>query len=164
MHAHRALSVAAFRLLGRRQITQGGEMRLHAVLTAAGLAAVILVALLTRARGGELGEPVRFRKGHAVAVGGLTIEYVGERHVEHPVFKPGFTFHDFKVSDGRETATVAWSSGTGVIGPQEFKLGGVEYQLELRHSIARDGWLGADELVLWRAADYAKAAAARQHR
>jgi hypothetical protein len=132
-------------------------MRTALAVAAAG--AVVLIALLARSPAADLGEPVRFSKGHPLTLGGITIEYLGERHVSHPVFKPGFTFHDFKVSDSRETKTIAWSSGTGVIGPQEFTLSGTEYQLELRRSVARDGWLREDELVLWRDADFQKAAA-----
>ena len=140
-------------------------MRLRmAFIAALAAATLVLIVLALPAPGAELGEPARFAQGRAVAIGPLTIEYLGERHVSHPVFKPGFTFHDFKVSDGRESKTVSWSSGTGIVGPQEFTLSGTEYQLELRRSIAREGWLREDELVLWRAADYRKALAARERR
>jgi hypothetical protein len=139
-------------------------MRVRTGSVAAAALAVVAVVLVLPALAAELGEPVRFSKGRPVTAGPLTIEYVGERHVSHPVFKPGFTFHDFKVSDGRETKTISWSSGTGEVGPQEFALSGTKYQLELRHSIARAGWLRDDELVLWRDVDFQKAAAARQKR
>lgn len=125
----------------------------------AAAAALVLLALLLPAAAADLGRALRFTQAHAITVGGITIEYLGERHVSNAVFKPGFTYHDFKVSDGRETKTVSWSSGTGEIGPQAFTLGGERYQLELRHSIARTGWLRDDELVLWRDADFQKAAA-----
>ena len=127
------------------------------------LALLVLVALLVPTPAAELGQPVRFSKGRPITIGSLTIEYLGQRQVSHPVFKPGFTFHDFKISAGSETKTVSWSSGTGEIGPQEFMLGGIQYQLELRQSIAREGWLRDDEFVLWREVDYQKAAAARRN-
>ena len=137
-------------------------MRLRTASLAAAAAVIIATVLAVPASGAELGEPVRFSKGRSVATGPLTIEYLGERRVSHPVFKPGFTFHDFKVSDGRETKTISWSSGTGEVGPQEFSLSGTLYQLELRRSVAREGWLRDDELVLWRDVDYRKAAAGRR--
>jgi hypothetical protein len=139
-------------------------MRLLTPSFAAVLAAFVTAVLAASAIAAEFGQPVRFNKGQPIAIGPLTIEYLGDRHVSHPVIKPGFTFHDFKVSDGRETKTIAWSSGTGEIGPHAFTLAGTQYQLELRRSIARQGWLRDDELVLWRNVDYRKAAASGRSR
>lgn len=97
----------------------------------------------------EFGQPVTFAKGRPVEVGGLVVEYLGDRHVDHPVFKPGFTFQDFRIGNGKESKTVSWSGGTGCIGPVDFSLGGVTYMLELRASVARKGWLKDNQLVLW---------------
>jgi len=45
---------------------------------------------------------------------------------------------------------VSWTSGTGLIGPMDFEIGGKHYQLELRHS-DKLGKLNDDELVIWQA-------------
>ena len=93
------------------------------------------------------GAKVRFKKNVAVAFPDFDLTYLGRRHVESPRFKPGFNFEDFRVSRGKESITVAWSSGTGLLGPQDFEFGGGYYELELRHT-DKLGWLKEDEVVV----------------
>lgn len=93
------------------------------------------------------GAKVRFKKGAAVVFPDFDLTYLGRRHVESPRFKPGFNYEDFRVSRGDKTGTVSWSSGTGLLGPQEFEFGGQKFELELRHT-DKLGWLKEDEVVV----------------
>jgi hypothetical protein len=43
---------------------------------------------------------------------------------------------------------VSWTTGTGLIGPMDFEIGGKHYRLELRHSHTL-GKLQDNELVIW---------------
>lgn len=56
-------------------------------------------------------------------------------------------FEDFRVSRGNQSITVSWSSGTGLLGPQDFEFGGRKFELELRHH-DKLGWLKEDEVVV----------------
>lgn len=93
------------------------------------------------------GTKVGFKKGAALSFPDFALTYLGKRHVDSPVFKPGFNYEDFRVSRGNDSITVSWSSGTGLLGPQEFKFGGGEYELELRHT-DKLGWLKDNEVVV----------------
>lgn len=109
------------------------------------------------------GEIARFAKDRAVVFPDFTMRYLGERHVAHPVFKPGFTYYDFEVRSAKSVQTVSWSSGTGVIDSTPFKVDGRPYELELRGSVLRKkGWLRGDEMVVWRQADFLGALEARR--
>ncbi len=93
------------------------------------------------------GTKVRFSKNVSLAFPDFDLTYLGERHVASPVYKHGFDYHDFKVSHGNQSATVSWSAGTGLLGPQEFNFGGHSFSLELRHT-DKLGWLKEDEMVV----------------
>jgi hypothetical protein len=93
------------------------------------------------------GAKVRFKKNAAVAFPDFELTYLGRRHVDSPRFKPGFNYEDFRLSRGKDSITVSWSSGTGLLGPQEFDFGGRKFELELRHH-DRLGWLKEDEIVV----------------
>jgi hypothetical protein len=90
---------------------------------------------------------VRFKKEVAISFPDFELTYIGKRHVASPVFKPGFNFEDFRISRGSDSITVSWSSGTGLLGPQEFIFTGGEYELELRHT-DKLGWLKDNEVVV----------------
>ena len=106
------------------------------------------------------GVPVRYAKGADILFPDFTVRYLGERHVSSPAFKPGFTCYDFEVR-GKETVKASWSSGTGVIDSATFQVDGRPYELELRGSVARKGWLRDDEMVVWPQAKFLKALEAR---
>ncbi len=74
-----------------------------------------------------------------------------------PVFKPRFLFYDFAVRGPKSTQTVSWSSGTGVIDSATFTVDGRRYELELRGSVLKKGWLREDEMVVWPRTRYLKA-------
>lgn len=118
-------------------------------------------ALTAASHAADYGRKVSFRKGEVIPFPGLTVKYLGERRVKSPVFKPGFLYHDFEVAAGREVRTVSWSSGTGCIGPQDFKIAGKSYFLELKASVAYKGWMKDNELVIWPEADFLAAAKRR---
>jgi hypothetical protein len=60
----------------------------------------------------------------------------------------GFLYYDFKVSKGKAEKLVSWTTGTGLIGPMDFEIGRMHYQLELCHS-NKLGKLQDNQLVIW---------------
>jgi len=113
------------------------------------LCAMLMSAACGADRSSGYGEIVRFAKGHDVVFPDFVVRYLGERHVSHPVFKPGFIYYDFEVRSPKSQQTVSWSSGTGVIDSASFKVDGRPFELELRGSILKKGWLCEDEMVVW---------------
>jgi hypothetical protein len=95
------------------------------------------------------GRRVKYRVGKKIEFPDFTIEYVGEHRKILPIYPRGFLYYDFKVSKGRAEKVVSWTTGTGVIDPMDFDIGGKHYQLELRHS-DKLGKLNDDELVIWK--------------
>jgi hypothetical protein len=95
----------------------------------------------------DYGMKVRFKKDVALAFPEFDLTYLGRRHVDSPKFKPGFNYEDFRISRGKDTITVSWSSGTGSLGPREFEFAGRNFELELRHHDTL-GWLKEDEVVV----------------
>lgn len=114
-----------------------------------GLMGIICAAACSSgARGpATYGTKVRFKKDAVLVFPDFDLTYLGRRHVEAPKFKPGFNHEDFRVSRGKESTTVSWSSGTGLLGPQEFEFAGLWFELELRHH-DKLGWLKEDEVVV----------------
>jgi hypothetical protein len=94
------------------------------------------------------GTRVKYATGKKIEFPDFTIEYVGNRRKTLPVYTRGFLYYDFTVTKGNTEKTVSWTSGTGVIGPTQFEIGGKPYQLELRHS-NKLGNLNDNELVIW---------------
>jgi hypothetical protein len=131
---------------------------------------VLLLALLARFsaaavgadQDADYGTVVGFTKNRTLVFRDFTMRFLGRRHVGHPVFKHGFTYCDFEVRSSKVTQTISWSSGTGVIDSASFEVDGRPYELELRGSVARKGWLREDEMVVWPEAKYLKALAARK--
>jgi hypothetical protein len=91
---------------------------------------------------------VTYGTGKKIEFPDFTIEYVGEHRKSSPVYPRGFLYYDFKVSKGKIEKMVSWTSGTGLIGPMDFEIGGKHYRLELRHS-DKLGQLKDNELVIW---------------
>jgi hypothetical protein len=77
----------------------------------------------------------------------FTREFAGTRRVASPQYPRGLLYYDFTVTRGAERQTVAWSSGTGDIGPQPFQVGNEVFLLELVFSESL-GKLGENELVI----------------
>jgi hypothetical protein len=101
------------------------------------------------AQNASYGTRVKYATGKRIDFPDFTIEYVGERRKTLPVYPRGFLYYDFKVRNGNTEKMVSWTSGTGLIGPMQFEIGGKHYQLELRHS-DKLGKLADNELVIWR--------------
>jgi hypothetical protein len=127
------------------------------------LALVVMIVPAVRAaeKMAGFGEIVRFAKNHEVTFPDFGMTYRGERRVSDPVFKPGFTYYDFEVRSAKGRQTVSWSSGTGEIGSVSFTVDGHPYELELRGSVLKKGWLREDEMVVWPRAQFLDAAEAR---
>jgi hypothetical protein len=120
---------------------------------------LLLVAIAAVACAGEkapatYGAIVTFAQGRPVVFPDFTMTYLGERKVAHKVFKPGFTYHDFEVKAAGGTTKVSWSSGTGVIDSASFQIDGRPYELELRGSVLKKGWLKDNEMVVWPQAQF----------
>ena len=93
------------------------------------------------------GSRVAYAPGQPVDFPDFTLEFVGTRRVTSPQYPRGFLYYDFTVASGDEQQTVAWTSGTGDIGPQEFKVGDKVFLLELVFSETL-GRLDENELVI----------------
>jgi len=123
---------------------------------------LLLLMLAATACGGErppaaYGAIVKFSKGRAVVFPDFTMTYLGERRVTDKVFKPGFTYYDFEAKGAKGATKVSWTSGTGVIDSASFQVDGKPYELELRGSVIKKGWLKDDEMVVWPQAQFLKA-------
>ena len=95
------------------------------------------------------GGKIHYAQGQPLNFPDVTVEFVGKREAPASTNYPrGMTFYDFKVYRGSQAQLVAWSAGTGDIGPTLFELAGNKYALELAMS-DRLGSLAEDELVLW---------------
>ncbi len=90
---------------------------------------------------------MKYRPGQKIEFPDFTVEYVGERGKTVPVYPRRFIYYDFKVRKGNAEKMVSCTTGTGLIGPMEFKIGGKHYQLELRYS-NKVGKLNDNELVI----------------
>lgn len=93
------------------------------------------------------GAKAKYSKGTTLHFPDFDLTYLGTRKESSEVFKPGFTFEDFRVSHGSRSDTVSWTSGTGLIVPRQFKFGGGTFQLMLHHG-GPVGKLKSDELVV----------------
>jgi hypothetical protein len=96
------------------------------------------------------GTRVKYRVGKKIEFPDFTIDYMGERRKSVPVYPRRFIYYDFKAIKGKAEKMVSWTTGTGLIGPMDFEIGGKHYQLELRHS-NKLGKLSDNELVIWQA-------------
>ena len=97
---------------------------------------LILIMALAACRSGPLGYGVKvtFKQGQPLQFPDFSLTYLGQRHVDSPTFKPGFTYLDFKLQQGALEQTVSWSSGTGDIGPALFEFNGRQFSLELSYA------------------------------
>jgi hypothetical protein len=107
------------------------------------------------------GKRVRFTPGKSIDYPDFTIRFVGTRREVPKVYPRGWLVYDFEVVSKRgEIVKVAWSSGTGSIEPSSFSVGGKEYFLELKATVAetdsRKQWLKDDEMIIWTKEVYLK--------
>lgn len=93
------------------------------------------------------GSKVKYSKGVTLHFPDFDLVYLGRRKESSEVFKPGFTFEDFRISQGSHSDTVSWTSGTGLIAPRQFKFHGGTFQLMLHHG-GPAGKLKSDELLV----------------
>lgn len=116
---------------------------------------ILLIAALLPLPGGQAqsiatasyAAKVSFKKGMLLRFADFDLTYLGERRESSTVYPHGFQFHDFKAEHAAETVKVAWSAGTGDIGPAAFVIGWKKFQLELKRS-DKLGKLKDDELVI----------------
>jgi hypothetical protein len=105
-------------------------------------------------RGISVCEKINYLDRETKRLPDFSIRFLKERHEQSPMFRPGFMFYDFDVTNGTETKTVSWSSGTGDIGPTFFDFNGQRYVLELKASKAFDGFMKDGEMVVWKRGEY----------
>ncbi len=72
-----------------------------------------------------------FAPGSAVQYPDFSLEYVGQHRVIPEQYPRGFLYYDFRVSHGDVMQDVAWTDGTGEIGPVDFTFDGAAYTLEV---------------------------------
>lgn len=96
-------------------------------------------------------KPVKYSKNTPVKFADFDMTYVGERRESIP-FHAGkeitIVFHDFRISNEKESKTITWTSGTGDIAPVNFEFNGSKYRLELRILEKEKKKLADDELVI----------------
>lgn len=98
---------------------------------------------------GAYGTEVKFREGRKIRFPDFVLEYTGQSRETSERYPRGFLFYDFTAKSARDSVTVRWTSGTGLIAPKTFSFDGTQYSLELKHS-DKLGKLEEDELVVWR--------------
>lgn len=108
-----------------------------------------LTAWFAQSRTAGYGEKVFYFQDQPIAFPDFTLTYQGVRHVAADNDPRGFDYHDFQVIAGDESQIVAWSGGTGDIGPSFFTVDRRQYKLELAYSDEL-GQLVEEELVIWR--------------
>lgn len=95
----------------------------------------------------------RYKQGQALAFPDFSLRYEGQTRVVPKFYPQGLTTYNFVVTQNDKTQPLKWSSGTGLIAPQEFAVGGDKFLLELQRSDIA-GQLKADELIIWRESDW----------
>lgn len=93
------------------------------------------------------GTKVKFSAGRTLHFPDFDLTYAGKRRVTPPQYPRGWWVHDFKVGAKGDEQTIAWSAGTGDIGPTRFKVNGTDFQIELSRS-DKLGALRDNELVV----------------
>ena len=100
------------------------------------------------------GKRIRFAPGKDTHYPHFAIRFVGTRREVPAMYPRGWLVYDFEVlSKQGESVKVAWSAGTGNIGPASFVMEGKRYFLELKATVAetdsRKQWLKDDEMIVW---------------
>ncbi len=103
---------------------------------------------------GAYGKPVKYALNMEIKYPAFTVRFIGTRRESSTAYPRGFLYHDFEVlSRMGNKVHVSWTSGTGVLGPNEFSVDGRKYFLELKaNSLEEDPkqrWLKEDELIIW---------------
>ena len=101
---------------------------------------LVLVSVLSLATGcaaffvpaqADYGAEIPFAPGRAVQYPDFALEYVGQHRVIPEQYPRGFLYYDFRVNRDDLVQDVAWTDGTGEIGPVDFTFDGVAYTLEV---------------------------------
>jgi hypothetical protein len=94
---------------------------------------------------------VTFSQDKPVKFSDFELTYVGERK-QTSTFPNGnsftFTYNVFKIKNENKADSVAWTSGTGEIGPIYFEFRGSKYSIELKYWEKEKKKLDEDELVI----------------
>ena len=67
---------------------------------------------------------VKYQENRDLVFADFTLRYTGQTKKTPPQYGRPFTYYNFVVVSGNREQKVAWSSGTGAIGPQAFTVGG----------------------------------------
>jgi hypothetical protein len=101
---------------------------------------LVLVAVLSLAAGcaaffvptqADYGAEIPFAPGRTVQYPDFALEYIGQHRVTSDAYPRGFLYYDFLVSRDGVVQDVAWTDGTGEIGPVDFTFDGAAYALEV---------------------------------
>lgn len=79
----------------------------------------------------DYGEETPFAASRTVQYPEFALEYVGQHRVTSDVYPRGFLYYDFRASSDGMVQDVAWTDGTGEIGPIDFTFDGAAYTLEV---------------------------------
>jgi len=93
------------------------------------------------------GSKVSYVEGELLSFPDLSLTFIGQRHIPHAIYKPGFKYWDFEVSCNNENQVVSWTAGTGEITGTLIDIAGKRFKLELMLSDSL-GQLANNELVL----------------
>jgi hypothetical protein len=110
---------------------------------------------------GTYGRPVQFALNAEIKYPDFSVRFVGTRREVLKAYPRGFLYYDFEVLSSHGTnRKVAWSSGTGELGPREFSVDGEKYFLEMKaNSLETDpkkSRLKEDEMIIWKRDVYLK--------
>jgi hypothetical protein len=94
------------------------------------------------------GTKLAYSQGQRLAFPDFTLEFTGTRRETTPQYPRGFLYYDFAITSGDQKQIVAWTTGTGLIGPQQFQVNGKKFILE-RVMSDKLGKLNENELVVW---------------
>jgi hypothetical protein len=95
------------------------------------------------------GVAVTCLQGQTLVFPDFNLGFVGTRRETLPQYPRGFLYYDYNITSGGQKQTVAWTSGTGAIGPQVFQVDGENFTLERVFS-DKLGKLGEDDIVIWK--------------
>ncbi|HEY3250072.1 MAG TPA: hypothetical protein VGK25_03035 [Ignavibacteria bacterium] len=100
---------------------------------------------------GDYNKVVTFSQNKPIKFPDFELTFTGE-HKETSTFPNGntftFTYYVFKLKNNNKADSVAWTSGTGVIGPIHFEFSGSKYSIELKYWEKEKKKLDEDELVI----------------
>jgi len=100
---------------------------------------------------GEYNKITSFSENKPIKFPDFELIFTGERK-DTSIFPNGnkftFTYYVFKLKNDNKVDSVAWTSGTGVIGPIYFEFGGSKFSIELKYWEKEKKKLDEDEFVI----------------